>query len=137
MVFSHFGDQTGDTKAGSWRPWQVLFLLEGTLTMVIAIAGYFILPHGVETAWFLTPAERQYASTRVLQDRDIQNASAAIQQADMEDEHEYDEESRGLLGSSKASSSTRRDRASLDDRGVSPRDIFTSLFNPYIWHILV
>ncbi|KAH7070715.1 major facilitator superfamily domain-containing protein [Paraphoma chrysanthemicola] len=137
LVFSHWGDKTGETKTSSWRPWQILFLLEGSLTMVIAVAGYFILPHSVETAWFFTPAERQYASTRVLRDRDLQNTSAASQQANMDDEHEYDEESRGLLDSSKGPSSARQDRASLDDRGVTPRDIYTSLFNPYIWHVLV
>ncbi|KAF2032413.1 MFS general substrate transporter [Setomelanomma holmii] len=136
LVFSHFGKKTGDAQGSSWRPWQVLFLLEGTLTMVVAVAGYFILPHSVETAWFFTPEERQYASTRVLRDRDMQNQSAAARQADINDEHEYDEESRGLLGSSKISNASRRDRASLDDRGVTPRDIFSTLTDPYIWHIL-
>jgi MFS family permease len=137
LVFSHFGDQTGEANTSSWRPWQVLFLIEGTLTMIIAVAGYFVLPHSVETAWFLTPAERRYASTRVLRDRDMQNSSAATQQADVNNEQEHDEESRGLLDSSKTPTSARRDRASLDDRGVTPRDILTSLSNGYIWHILV
>ena len=58
----------------------MLFLLEGTLTIVVAFIGYFWLPHSVETAWFLTPEERQYASARVVRDRDIQNAPAAVQE---------------------------------------------------------
>jgi hypothetical protein len=136
LVFSRFREQVGEEQpSNAWRPWQVLFVLEGGLTMVVALAGYFWLPHSVETAWFLTPEERQYASSRVLRDRDAQNINAVVQQEGIHDDEEYDEESRGLLNPSKAPTSSQG-RASLDDRGVTPRDLFSSLFNTKIWHIL-
>jgi MFS family permease len=134
FVFSHFHEPVGDQEYSGWRPWQVLFVLEGSLTMVVALAGYFFLPHSVETAWFLTPDERRYASLRILQDRDVQSGSALHHQGDNDDE-EFGHESRGLLDPSKAHVLTRQP-SSLDDRGVTPRDIFSSLFNTKIWHIL-
>jgi hypothetical protein len=134
MVFSRFRNDGLPGDQG-WRPWQVLFLIEGSLTMVIAIAGYFVLPHNVETAWFLGPEERQYASTRVLQDRNVQNVSAAFPHEADNDEEEYDEESRGLLNPAKAPA-TSRDHASLDDRGVTPGDLYSAIFNTKIWHLL-
>lgn len=103
---------------------------------MFALVGYFVLPHSVETAWFLTPEERQYASFRVLRDRDLQNTSATVQHEENDDDREYDEESRGLLDPSKAPTPTQK-RATLDDRGVTPRDIFSSIFNTKIWHILI
>jgi hypothetical protein len=136
LVFSRFGQKAGEEQSGNtWRPWQVLFVLEGTLTMLVALAGYFWLPHSAETAWFLTREEREYASLRVLRDRDMQNISAADQQDGTHEDEEYDEESRGLLNPSKAPASSQG-RSSLDDRGVTPRDILSSVFNTKIWHIL-
>jgi hypothetical protein len=136
LVFSRFRDPVGDEKGGSsWRPWQILFLLEGSLTMIVALTGYFILPHSVETAWFLTPEERRYASARIMQDRDIQSVGPTFHdQADTDDE-EYGHDSRLLLDPAKNRVSSRQP-SSLDDRGVTPRDIFSSLFNTKIWHIL-
>lgn len=135
-VFSRFHNDDPPGNDG-WRPWQVLFLIEGGLTIVIAIVGYFVLPHNVETAWFLTLEERKYASTRVLQDRDIQNVSASFSHDSYhEAEGDYDdEESRDLLNPAKAPA-TSRDHASLDDRGVTPADIFSAVFNTKIWHLL-
>ncbi|KAH4044072.1 hypothetical protein HBI24_240220 [Parastagonospora nodorum] len=135
-VFSRFHNDGPPGDAG-WRPWQVLFLIEGSMTIAIAIVGYFVLPHNVETAWFLTPEERQYASTRVLQDRNIQNVSASSthEAHDYADEDYDDEESRDLLNPAKAPA-TSRDHASLDDRGVTPADIFSAVFNTKIWHLL-
>jgi len=106
------------------------------LTVLFALVGYFVLPHSVETAWFFTPEERQYASLRVLRDRDLQNTTVAVQHEDADDGEEYDEEFRGLLDPSKAPTPSQK-RATLDDRGVTPRDIFSSIFNTKIWHILV
>lgn len=137
LVFSHFRDENDvPGPSSAWRPWQVLFLLEGSLTIVFAFAGYFWLPHSVETAWFLTPEERQYASFRVLRDRDMQNTSDALHTDEPDEDHEYDEESRGLLDRSKIAAPSQS-RATLDDRGVTPHDIFSSIFNTKIWHILI
>lgn len=136
FVFSSFGEDNGGVKS-KWRPWQVLFLLEGFLTILIAFVGYFWLPHSAETAWFLTPEERRYAARRVVEDRDMQNASASGQDGDREADVVHDEESRGLLDPSKHSSSASIPaRQLVDDRGISPHDILSAICNTKIWHIL-
>lgn len=104
----------------------------------MALLGYFWLPHSVETAWFLTPEERRYASSRVIKDRAAQESAATSSKH--RDSNSFsptsttDEESRGLLNPSTASSSDRR--ATLDDRGITPRDILSAVSSPLIWHIL-
>ncbi|KAF1919160.1 major facilitator superfamily domain-containing protein [Ampelomyces quisqualis] len=136
LVFSRFGATAHGARSGStWRPWQVLFLLEGTLTMVVALFAYFWLPHSAKTAWFLSPQEREYASTRILLDRDAQTVSPVYPQEEEHDEDNDAEESRRLLNPNKARRRSR-DRASLDDRGVTPQDILSAIFNTKIWHIL-
>lgn len=134
-VFSRFRDDgpEADRKSG-WRPWQVLFLLEGIMTMVIAVLGYFWLPHSVETAWFLSPDERRYAAARIVSDRNMQNASSATQRHHDQDETECDQESRGLLHTAKPSISASQHF--VDDRGLSPHDLVSAVFNTKIWHIL-
>lgn len=133
LVFSRFhDDDNGVIDNKKWRPWQVLFLLEGSLTIVVAFAGYFWLPHSVDTAWFLTAEERQYASSRIIRDRNIQITAAATQYKD-DGEGEYDEESHGLLNPSKIPSSLQD---TLEDRGLTPRDIFSAIFDTKIWHML-
>jgi hypothetical protein len=146
LVFSHFPDvhqehgDEGDPELDSrWQSWQVLFLLEGSLTIIVAVVGYLWLPHSVETAWFLTPEERVYASQRVIRDRATQSEPAAAQASAAEDEHhEYggrDEESRGLLSSSRAQSVSKAHDVT-DDRGLSPHDVVSAFLNIRIWHIL-
>ncbi|KLJ11372.1 hypothetical protein EMPG_09676 [Blastomyces silverae] len=77
-VFSRFppseepidgSDTASDAPPGTLRPWQILFLTEGCLTIVIAIIGFFWLPRSVGTAWFLNEEEREYAEKRILIDR--------------------------------------------------------------------
>lgn len=133
-VFSHFGDDGTDSHT-KWRPWQVLFVLEGSLTIVVAMAGYFWLPHSVETAWFLTIEERKYASSRIVRDRDMQNESAATQVTDQDEGIDYDEESRGLLSPSKPPTTTHKQHL-VDDRGLTPHDVVSAICNTKIWHIL-
>ena len=58
----------GATKA-SWRSWQLLFLLEGGLTILIALLGLLWLPRSARSAWFLSANEREWAERRVLRDR--------------------------------------------------------------------
>ncbi|KAI9773975.1 MAG: hypothetical protein M1839_001987 [Geoglossum umbratile] len=57
------------STGSKWRSWQVLFLIEGGMTMVVALAGFFWLPRGPGSAWFLRVHERQWAERRVLDDR--------------------------------------------------------------------
>jgi hypothetical protein len=113
--------------------------------MVVALLGYFWLPHGPETAWFLTPQERECAASRVFQDRNAQNVGTKFHPDD-EDENEYehdnehqhemgDQESHTLLHPTKPHSLVGH-RALLDDRGLTPGDIYSAIFNTNIWHIL-
>jgi hypothetical protein len=116
----------------------VLFLIEGGLTVIVALVGYVWLPHSVETAWFLTPDERRYASTRVLKDRLAQEGSTSSSKH--RDSNSFsptstiDEESRGLLHPTTASGS--RAAATLDDRGLTPRDLLSAISSPLAWHLL-
>lgn len=140
IVFSQFRDEHGEggdpglhTK---WQSWQVLFLLEGGLTIIVALAGYFWLPHSAATAWFLTPEEREYASSRIIRDRSTQAESATLPAQEDEEEREYDEESRGLLNPSQAFPDIAG-QGLTDDRGLTPHDIVSAFLSPRIWHILV
>ena len=75
VVFSRFpsSDVPRNGVSGpsdGWKPWQVLFFLEGILTFVVALIGFFWLPKSAGTAWFLTAEERDWAEERVRIDRD-------------------------------------------------------------------
>jgi sugar phosphate permease len=50
---------------GSLHNWQYLFIIEGALTCLIALIAWFWLPFGPGSAWFLTPSQRQFATTRM------------------------------------------------------------------------
>ena len=53
---------------GGYYGWQWLFIVDGIITMPIAIAGFFVLPDLPETtrAWFLTTEERKLCVDRML-----------------------------------------------------------------------
>ncbi|KZM24792.1 uncharacterized protein EKO05_0003540 [Ascochyta rabiei] len=136
FVFKHFPDRHGDDADvdSRWQSWQVLFLLEGGLTVVVALVGYVWLPHSVETAWFLSPKERRYASSRVVKDRAAQEGgTASTKHRDSNDELAHDGEARGLLTPAHPATSAS---ATLDDRGLSPHDVLSALVSPRIWHLL-
>ncbi|KAF2636581.1 MFS general substrate transporter [Massarina eburnea CBS 473.64] len=48
--------------------WKWLFLIEGAMTVIIAVAAYFWLPTSASTAWFLDASEREVAERRTLRD---------------------------------------------------------------------
>lgn len=52
--------------------WQIVFLFEGGLTVLLAIVAWFVLPTDVSTAWFLSHDERAHAVSRM--DRDLAGA---------------------------------------------------------------
>lgn len=70
---------------GGLYAYQVMFLLEGLLTLVVAITTFWWLPLGPRSAWWLQQGDREWAEKRVLLDR------AGV---DQEGEHR-----RGLAGS--------------------------------------
>lgn len=50
---------------GSMHPWQWLFIIEGTMTIGIALATPFWLPKEPGTAWFLSESQRAFAVRRM------------------------------------------------------------------------
>lgn len=60
------------------RGWQAVFLLEGSLTIFVGILTLAILPTKLETAWFLTHAERLHAVRRMEADLAGTQETAAI-----------------------------------------------------------
>ncbi|KAK0284660.1 hypothetical protein LTR35_005573 [Friedmanniomyces endolithicus] len=102
-VFSHFpkapsgpqlppGGVASAIQASSWKSWEVLFLIEGFTTMIVALVGFFWLPHSADTAWFFKPQERVWAEQRIRLDRDNvtptqkRRASLALARSVTEDE---------------------------------------------------
>ncbi|KAK4968200.1 hypothetical protein LTR42_009483 [Elasticomyces elasticus] len=53
------------SPSGGLFVWSYLFILEGCLTCLIAIAAYFILPQDISRAYFLSVAEKEMAETRI------------------------------------------------------------------------
>jgi len=53
---------------GSLWGWQYLFLIEGGITILLAIITPLWLPAGPGTAWFLSKSERAYAEKRMIMD---------------------------------------------------------------------
>jgi MFS transporter, ACS family, pantothenate transporter len=52
---------------GGLKGWQWLFVVDGVISLPIAISGFFLLPDVPEItrAWYFTPEERQYAQKRM------------------------------------------------------------------------
>ena len=48
--------------------WQVVFLVEGGVTVLMGVVGYFVFPTELGTAWFLNGRERQHAVNRMGRD---------------------------------------------------------------------
>ncbi|KAL2138423.1 hypothetical protein VTI28DRAFT_6787 [Corynascus sepedonium] len=59
------------------RGWQVVFLVEGGLTVLIAVVAFLVLPAKVDTAWFLSDAERGHAARRM--ERDLAGAQEEVE----------------------------------------------------------
>lgn len=131
IVFSSFpGEQPGEDKnKDGWKSWQILFLLEGCMTMVVALIGFAWLPHGPRTAWFLSSEEQKWAEERIILDRSDEVKCSGL---DGDEEHDT-EESRGLLNSTHSGPSPKH---VADDRGLTPHDVVSAFLSPKIYHIL-
>lgn len=51
-----------------WKDWQVLFLVQGSVTLFISVLALVSLPTNLGTAWFLTKRERAHAVHRMVVD---------------------------------------------------------------------
>ncbi|KAI9671550.1 MAG: hypothetical protein M1817_003602 [Caeruleum heppii] len=65
-----------------YRGWRWIFILEGVLTCVVALAFFYLLPDFPEDAKWLTEEERSFVTARLRQD---QGRSAAERQITMRD----------------------------------------------------
>ncbi|KAF1981492.1 MFS general substrate transporter [Aulographum hederae CBS 113979] len=62
------GITNGMDGAGGLRAWRWLFIIEGAITVVIAVAAFFILPNFPRTTPWLTQEERALAIHRLAED---------------------------------------------------------------------
>ncbi|KAG0634352.1 major facilitator superfamily domain-containing protein [Tuber brumale] len=140
-------DPEGDIRAPSanepehegWYSYQVLFLLEAGLTIIIAFTAFFWLPTGPKNAWWLkAPAERAWAEKRVLIDR-----------AQAENALEEEEEGEELLAENESDDeeAKRRRRRSLStskngktiggEPGLNRQDITDAITDWRVWWLLI
>ncbi|KAF2219621.1 major facilitator superfamily domain-containing protein [Elsinoe ampelina] len=141
-------------QSGGWKSWQVLFLIEGMATMVIALIGFVWLPHSADTAWFLSKEERICAEQRIRQDR----LDASVHDSNDHKHMSYDGQgvertSRDRRNSDDAEEISRllprpdlsqmRGRSTVsthsvtNDKGLSKADILSALLDWKVWYLLV
>jgi len=158
-IFSKYEGEP-EVNNGRLKGWQVLFLIEGCSTIVVALLGFVWLPRSAETAWFLNGEERAWAEKRIRLDYD--DASRASMASFSSSgprrgsglgtvtsntpilDHRADESAQGeahhrLLG---VSGPDHRDAPPSTptpltaDSGLSKHDILSAILNYKIWHIL-
>lgn len=133
-----------DSFTSGWKAWQILFLIEGGLTICIALAGFFWLPHGPSSAWFLSESERAWAQERVVRDRGGKMAAVETKQAsDVEraceespaaPQHAHTEEQTSLL---LTRSPSRIPSDMTSDSGLTRRDVVSAILEWKIWYLLI
>lgn len=55
----------GHNTALAIAQWKAMFIICGALTVFFGILFFFLMPAGPDSAWFLTPEERQVATQRL------------------------------------------------------------------------
>lgn len=146
-IFSHYPPEKEETSSYGWKPWQMLFIIEGGFTMILAIIGFLWLPHSAETAWFLSPVERRWAWKRVRTDRDSFDESPSVEEPRLEsiesmESTRYSEERSELLGHEFQDSRAPDDAKPLvsltSDAGLTKPEVLSAvLFLPMSLPILV
>lgn len=131
---------------GEWKSWEVLFLLEGCMTIVIALVGFFWLPHSADTAWFFDAEERRWAEQRIKLDQDgaayarsYKRTSRRYRGSD-DDGCAESEAHHGLLSETESVRRTMSATSNISvtaDAGLSRHDILSAILNYKIWHILM
>ncbi|KAB8256186.1 major facilitator superfamily domain-containing protein [Aspergillus pseudonomiae] len=56
-------------RSTQWKDWELLFLVEGSVTIFVAVLALAMLPNKLRTAWFLNEGERAHAIRRMATDR--------------------------------------------------------------------
>ena len=128
---------------GGWKSWEVLFLVEGCLTMTIAVIGFFWLPHDAESAWFLNAEEKKWAEQRIRLDRDEAAGFAASQvtitkapRTSEEFDDTRGEAHHSLLPESESTPRAVSSAPVTADAGLTRHDILSAILDYKIWHIL-
>ena len=154
-VFSFFPQDAGGGSAvdedGVWKSWQILFLLEGTLTIAVALLGFWWLPREASNAWFLSKDEQIWAKLRIFHDRKsaeiskIPTPSKRLSEEAAPPRESLDDaghEAEGLLTGAPNHSHSNRPQESLSnamtsDRGLSRSDVIEAISDWKIWYLLV
>ena len=170
-VFRKFPQQHGDNESstpgsgvateGGWKSWEVLFMIEGCMTMAVALFGFFWLPHSADTAWFFSPQEREWAERRIRLDRDqalhatkhdgqdrreLSDHSLETEQLprhSINDEEEAIDDHAQLLEPSHRTPTRSRKMSTVSnmsltaDSGLSRHDVVSAVMQYKIWHLLV
>ena len=145
---------------GGWRSWEVLFVIEGCLTIAVALIGFWWLPHSAGEAWFFTARERRWAEERIRLDREqslhakshlsegandhaVDDANRRRHSNDTHDEliddrahlleHEHDHRTAPRL----RKMSTVSTVSLTADAGLSKHDMTSAVAQWKIWHLLV
>lgn len=138
VVFSMYPhDASGDNNA--WKSWQVLFLIEGSLTVVIAVIGFFWLPNRPDTAWFFNSAQKQWAGTRILLDRTQITSSSTKANETNEDRHDHpttENENAALLNEEAPSSSLHLKRTLTEAQGLAAADVISAFTDWKVFYLL-
>jgi len=152
---------SGITVEGGWKSWEVLFMIEGCMTMAVALFGFFWLPHSADTAWFFSPQEREWAERRIRLDRDqalhitkhhdIDAPDVSVHSLETEelprhsinDDEEMTDDHAHLLEFSHRTAPRLRKMSTISnisltaDSGLSRHDIVSAVMQYKIWHLLV
>ncbi|KAI6812177.1 MFS general substrate transporter [Hortaea werneckii] len=146
-----------------WKAWEVLFLIEGCTTMLVAMIGFLWLPHSAETAWFLNARERQWAEKRIHLDLDdtepsdmrrpskagsgsgtadedhppVDSSNFPDQDLDSSDGEAHDRLLDGRPTTCRRKASTVSTKSLTADSGLTRQDILSAFLNYKIWHLLV
>ncbi|KAK5657148.1 hypothetical protein OQA88_3205 [Cercophora sp. LCS_1] len=67
----------GLPRIGSVTSWRMIFLVEGIVTMGLALIAFAVLPNGPETARWLTAEERELAVERLRAERAVHSTGAS------------------------------------------------------------
>lgn len=155
------GVVVGKREDDGWKSWEVLFLIEGCLTVMVALVGFFWLPRSAEDAWFLSPSERIWAENRIRIDRESGSSTRAAKEPQSHDHRvtsvDNDEQREQLLQPNDRETDEAYDRLLFNrqtpepptprpkhstvsltaDSGLSRHDITSALLNYKIWHLLI
>ncbi|KAI5856869.1 major facilitator superfamily domain-containing protein [Tricharina praecox] len=144
VVFSIFPtEEGGDGGAGGegegrgWHSYQVLFVLEGVFTALVAVITLLWLPTGPGTAWWLSPEERAIAQKRVLADRVLGRSPTALHHRSISrPSSAAAATSHPLLAKPSRRSSTTDAGAAGSEPSLSRTDVFAAFTDAKIWALL-